>query len=155
MFVLELKESFFIKRYIVWHFEYLHLTSFLLRFFISQKTTWFWLGLTIIAISLLSSCSKIEDGGTVTRKLDFIKNLVNGDVLIILVVSYPYFTIDCLCYCSYNNNNNSINNNENIDFIKETVKQKMQLKAQRLRRSNKRIKCYELIMIFKTEAKKP
>ena len=45
-------------------------------------------------------------------------------------------------------------NKDNIIIIKETVKQKMQLKAQRLRRCEKRNKFYRQNLIFKRDAKK-
>ena len=43
---------------------------------------------------------------------------------------------------------------DNIDVVKETIKQKMQLKAQRLRRFDKRNRFYRQNMIFKKDAKK-
>ena len=43
---------------------------------------------------------------------------------------------------------------DNINTVKETIKQRMQLKAQRLRRYEKRNKFYRQNMIFKTDAKK-
>ena len=43
---------------------------------------------------------------------------------------------------------------ENILKVKETTKQKMELKAQRMRRYGKRSKFYRQNMIFKTDAKK-
>ena len=43
---------------------------------------------------------------------------------------------------------------KNILEVKEMIKQKMQLKAQRMRRYEKRSKFYRQNMIFKTDAKK-
>ena len=43
---------------------------------------------------------------------------------------------------------------ENITSVKETIKQKMQLKAQRIRRYERRSKFYRQNMIFKTDARK-